>query len=52
MMVMVVTRVCESGVLKQCNATTQASIPNQRQVSSHGGGYQNTSYVADGAYMH
>ena len=38
-MVIVVTRVYESGVLKQCNATMQASIPNQRQVNSHGGGY-------------
>ena len=51
-MMMVVTLVSESGVLKQCNATAQASIPNQRQVNSHGGGYQNTSYVADGAYVH
>ena len=33
-------------------ATAQASIPNQRQVNSHGRGYQNTSYVADGAYVH
>ena len=49
---MVVTRVYRSGVLKQYHATMQASIPNQRQVNSYSGGYQNTSYVVDGVYMY